>query len=179
MCKTTIQLLKYYSEPIVTSLHPYIKPQPGTLCRVNTGSTATSDYLMCLVSYLAFDYMHETRHQLRTLQEEVEVVKDDFWIPIQPVKRKGDKNANQRKEDAESISFLSFLYVKRLMCWGRAALTHLVTKHLRTLSCLQTNSMKRGDVILCKEQEKVLDSNKVQWQNLYRKCTINLTEISV
>lgn len=115
MCKTTIQLLKYYSEPIVTSLHPYIKPQPGTLCRVNTGSTATSDYLLCLVSYLAFDYMHETRHQLRTLQEEVEVVKDDFWIPIQPVKRKGDKNANQRKEDAESISFLSFLYVKRLM----------------------------------------------------------------
>ena len=37
--------------------------------------------------------------------------------------------------------------------WHRATLTHLVTKHLSTSSCLQTNSMKRGDVILNEERE--------------------------
>lgn len=42
-------------------------------------------------------------------------------------------------------------YVRGLM----ATLTHLVTKHFSTSSCLQTNSMKRGDVILGEERGRV------------------------
>lgn len=37
--------------------------------------------------------------------------------------------------------------------WQRDLLTHLVTKHFKTSSCLQTNSIKRGDVILEDETE--------------------------
>ena len=33
------------------------------------------------MAHLAFDDEHETGHQLGTLQQEVEVVKDDLWIP--------------------------------------------------------------------------------------------------
>lgn len=32
-------------------------------------------------AHLAFNDMHEARHQLWTLQEEVKVVEDDLWIP--------------------------------------------------------------------------------------------------
>lgn len=32
-------------------------------------------------SYLSLDYVHEARHELRTLQQKVKVVEDDFRIP--------------------------------------------------------------------------------------------------
>lgn len=38
-----------------------------------------------IVSYLALDDMHESWHQLWALQQEVEVVKDDFWSPDEDI----------------------------------------------------------------------------------------------
>jgi len=45
-----------------------------------------------------------------------------------------------------------------------------LTKHLRTSSCLQTNSIKRGDVILCKENHKLLSVNEVEKNWNYINC---------
>lgn len=44
--------------------------------------------------------------------------------------------------------------VEEVEVWQKATLTYLVTKHLSTSSCLQTNSMKRGDVILGEEERE-------------------------
>lgn len=46
-------------------------------------------------SYLALNNMHEPWHQLRTLQEEVKVVKDDLWVPE---KEEAEKEINRRTE---------------------------------------------------------------------------------
>lgn len=92
------------------------------------------------MTYLSLNYMHEAWHQLWTLQEEMEMVEDDLWIP-------GKEEAQRWTETelSEAGSIRS----------EEAALTHLVTKHLRTSSCLQTNSMKRGDVILGEDKKKI------------------------
>lgn len=78
--------------------------------------------------------MHEAGHQLWTLQEEVKVVEDDLWVPgkrgsSRELRRAGEKNDTTRRKSP----------------------TYLVTKHLSTSSCLQTNSMNQGDVILMED----------------------------
>lgn len=85
--------------------------------------------------YLAFNDMHEAGHQLWTLQEEVKVVEDDLWVPgnrgsSRELRRADEKNDTTRREKSQ---------------------TYLVTKHLSTSSCLQTNSMNQGDVILMED----------------------------
>lgn len=85
--------------------------------------------------YLSFNDMHEARHQLWTLQEEVKVVEDDLWVPGKrrsgsELRRADEKNDTTRRKRSP---------------------TYLVTKHLSTSSCLQTNSMNQGDVILMED----------------------------
>lgn len=79
--------------------------------------------------------MHEAGHQLWTLQEEVKVVEDDLWVPgnrgsSRELRRADEKNDTTRREKSQ---------------------TYLVTKHLSTSSCLHTNSMNQGDVILMED----------------------------
>lgn len=42
----------------------------------------------------------------------------------------------------------------KLQHYRKGFFTYLVTKHLSTSSCLQTNSMNRGDVMLDKEGQR-------------------------
>lgn len=57
------------------------------------------------------------------------------------------------KEQREQRVEINWKEVEEVEVWQRVTLTYLVTKHLSTSSCLQTNSMKRGDVILGEERE--------------------------
>lgn len=79
--------------------------------------------------------MHEAGHQLWTLQEEVKVVEDDLWVPGGRGSRSELRGADE-KDDTTG---------------RKKAPTYLVTKHLSTSSCLQTNSMNQGDVILMED----------------------------
>lgn len=57
--------------------------------------------------------------------------------------KKNEKKLKKKEPEARSKCHH---YIKRL--------AYLVTKHLSTSSCLQTNSMKRGDVILGEERKE-------------------------
>lgn len=107
---------------------------PGRLKSSPPGSQITFCVLLTC-PYLAFNDMHEAGHQLWTLQEEVKVVEDDLWVP-------GKRGSRRQLRRAEG---------KNDRTRRKTSPTDLVTKHLSTSSCLQTNSMNQGDVILMED----------------------------